>query len=68
MPKRKPTKNQPEQPKPTTFIQGMCLATLVVLYGISAYTEREVPLIIYAIIAGVLFGVGNVKSFLGGGR
>ena len=54
--------------KPTVFIQVACLVTLVVLYGISAYTKTEVPLPIYAIIAGILFGVGNIKNIFGAGK
>lgn len=58
----------PDDTKPTALIQGLCLLALVVLYAISAFAKTEVPLPIYAIIAGVLFGIGNIKNIFGGGK
>ncbi len=62
-------KKQSKKPEtaPTLETVVVCLITIVILYGISTITEKEVPLVIYAIIAGILFGVGNVRNLLGGG-
>lgn len=54
--------------KPTIETILVCLVAIVILFSISALTDKEVPLIVYAIIAGVLFGIGNVKNIIGGGK
>ncbi len=60
--------NRNDQPNPTVLIQGLCLLTLVVLFAISSITKTDVPLPIYAIIAGILFGIGNITQIFGGGK
>lgn len=52
---------------PTLATVIICLVAIVALQGIAAWTKTEVPLIVHAIIAGVLFGIGNVKNLIGGG-
>lgn len=61
-----PKKTNDLSPKPTVLIQGLCLLTLLALFIISAIYKTEVPLPIYAIIAGILFGIGNVSNIFGG--
>ena len=57
-----------DTPKPTILIQVLCIVALVLLFGISSFYKRDVPLPIYAIIAGILFGIGNINNLLGGGK
>lgn len=57
-----------DSPKPTILIQVLCIVALVLLFGISSIYQRDVPLPIYAIIAGILFGIGNINNILGGGK
>lgn len=55
--------------RPTVLIQALCIIALVMLVGIDGYFEEfEVPLIVYAIIGGILFGVGSIRDLLGGKR
>lgn len=63
---RKP--DQSPDPKPTleTLLLGMIV--LVIIFSVSAVTGKEVPTIVYAIIAGVIFGIGNIRDILGGGK
>lgn len=60
----------PEQPdtKPTLGTVALCLGTVIVLQGISSLTGKDTPLIVYGIIGGVLFGIGNIKNLWGGGK
>jgi hypothetical protein len=46
----------------------LCVVALVLLVAIDAFSPEdfEVPFIVYAIIAGVLFGVGNIRNIIGG--
>lgn len=54
--------------KPTLLIQVICIVALVLLSLIDAsFDDFAVSNIIYAIIAGILFGVGNIKNIIGGG-
>jgi hypothetical protein len=62
---KKSTKKPETAPTLETVL--ICLGAIIILYGISAVTNKEVPIVIYAIIAGILFGVGNVRKLLGGG-
>ena len=62
-------KKKPEQHKPTFALQIACLVTLVVLRLIDGiFTDSQVHPMVYAMIAGILFGVGSVKNFFGGGK
>lgn len=54
--------------KPTLGTVITCLVIEVVLFGISAFSKTEIPIVIHAIIAGVLFGVGRIQNLLGGGK
>lgn len=61
--------NKTENHKPTILIQVLCIVALVGLSLIdAAFDDFQVSNIVYAIIAGILFGVGNIKQFLGGGK
>lgn len=64
--KKKPEQKSPN-PAPTLATVAVCLFAIVVLQGIAAVTKTEIPIIVYAIIAGILFGIGNVKNLIGGG-
>lgn len=52
--------------KPTILIQVLCIAALVIIVAIGAVTKTDIPLVVYAILAGILFGVGNIRTILGG--
>lgn len=65
MPK-KPT-NDEHQKEAKVFVQGMCLVALVALALGSGFGHFAVPNVVYAIIAGILFGVGSIKDIFGGG-
>lgn len=50
------------------IIQIVCVLALVALSGIRAVVpDFQVDTIVYAIIAGVLFGVGGVRELFGAG-
>lgn len=52
--------------RPTWQTVAICLATIVALaYIDSRAPDFEVPIIVYGIIAGSMFGVGNVKKLWG---
>lgn len=52
--------------KPTISTVLVCLATIIALaYIDSRAPDFEVPVIVYGIIAGVMFGVGNIKKLWG---
>ena len=66
MPTEKP---HTDQAKPTLLIQVLCIFALVFLSAIDAWNKDfQVSNIVYAIIAGILFGIGNVKNIIGGGK
>lgn len=53
--------------KPAILIQVVCVTSLVILSAIDAASrDFAVNTIVYAIIAGVLFGVGSIKQIFGG--
>lgn len=53
--------------KPTAETVVICFLTILALALIDAlFINWEVPTIVYAIIAGVLFGIGNIKNLWGG--
>lgn len=55
--------------KPTVLIQGLCIMSLVALTAIDAFsTDFSVNTFVYAIIAGVLLGVGSLKQIFGGNK
>lgn len=48
-------------------IQVTCVVALVILSALDAFsTTFTVDKLVYAIIAGILFGVGGVRELLGG--
>jgi hypothetical protein len=48
-------------------IQVTCVGALVILSALDAFsTTFAVDKLVYAIIAGILFGVGGVRELLGG--
>lgn len=63
----KQTDNKPDA-APTLATIVVCLIFLAVLQGIAAATKTEIPLIVYAIVAGILFGIGNIKNIIGGNK
>lgn len=63
MPTKK--KHNSSSTRPTVLIQGLCLVALVALTVVDAmYEDFEVSFVVYAIIAGVLFGIGNIKDII----
>lgn len=63
------TKQLKRNEKPTFAVQVVCIISLVLLALIDGFfQEFEVNTIVYAIIAGVLFGIGNLKHLIGGGK
>ena len=54
--------------RPSVITVWLCLLTLAVLFVISSAYKTEIPLPIYAIIAGILFGAGNINKVIGGGK
>ncbi len=63
-----PPQNPEPDTRPTVGTIALCLGTILVLQGISAVTGKETPLVVYGIIGGVLFGIGNIKNLWGGGK
>lgn len=61
----KDTKRPSTAPNFATVI--VCLIAIVVLQGISSWTKTEIPIIVHAMIAGILFGVGNLEKLIGRG-
>lgn len=61
------TKKDKHNNTPTVIVQVACLIALVALSVIDAsYLDFQVSNVVYAIIAGVLFGVGSIKQIFGG--
>lgn len=55
--------------KPTTPVVVACLVTLVALTAVDAFSPAfAVDKFVYAIIAGILFGVGGLRDLIGAGR
>lgn len=55
--------------RPTTAVTVSCLLALVALSLIDALIpDFSVDKTVYAIIAGVLFGVGGLRDLIGAGR
>lgn len=55
--------------RPATPVVVACLAALVSLTLIDALVPNfQVDKLVYAIIAGILFGVGGVRDLFGGGK
>lgn len=65
--KKHDTKKKPDT-APTLATVVICLLALVAVHGIAAATKTEVPIVVDAIIAGILFGIGNVKNLIGGDK
>lgn len=62
MPTKKHT--EPDIPKPSSVVTVLCIVVLPVLYFISAKTKTDIPLPIFALLFGILFGIGNLKEVL----
>jgi hypothetical protein len=61
-------RKKPEHQKPTFAIQISCIIALVILSFIDGFfAEFEVNNWVYAIMAGILFGVANIRNVIGGG-
>lgn len=59
----------PEHNTPNNVVVLSCVLALVILGGIDAISPTySVPTIVYAIIAGILFGVGGIRDVFGGGK
>ena len=55
--------------RPQTPVVVACLVALVALSLIDAIVPNfQVDKLVYAIIAGILFGVGGVRDLFGGGK
>lgn len=63
-----PKANDENQKEAKVAIQAMCLVALVALALGSGFGHFTVPTVVYAIIAGILFGVGSIKDIFGGGK
>jgi len=56
-----------DKTKAKLIVQVVSIVALVALAGIDAFSKDfQVNIIVYAIIGGILFGVGGIRELIGG--